>query len=351
MRTTALAWPHGRTAAGSACSRHSRARALEDRLAAFGHDLPRRRTGCRTHRRRVYRTRSGLGHDEPARRRLRRLNRTRRRSCGRRCTLFARRRGGRSAGPRRWRKRRRRGKSSGRGGFCSRRLRYGNWRFQLGLENRGSAFNRGFAGGGGLRCRACLRLRRSRRRGRPRRNDDRRRRTRHRLRGNETWRGPGLGGGRGRRARSWSRGLGRNGRRRRNRGARRRRRDRTRRCSRLSHALRDRLQHIARLGDVREIDLRLELVAPGRWTRGTGGCALALLEIFLHALGFVFFDRAGVRFLFGDADLGENFEDLSALDLEFSRQIVNSNLVLHYAPFPPWLFPVCGYAFIASSWL
>jgi hypothetical protein len=43
-----------------------------------------------------------------------------------------------------------------------------------------------------------------------------------------------------------------------------------------------------------------------------------------------------VRFLLGDADLEKNVEDLSALDLKFSRQIVDSNLVLHYAPLPPF---------------
>jgi hypothetical protein len=46
-----------------------------------------------------------------------------------------------------------------------------------------------------------------------------------------------------------------------------------------------------------------------------------------------------VRFLFGDTDLDQNFEDFLALYLEFSGQVINSNLVLHYAPFPPLCFP------------
>jgi hypothetical protein len=64
-----------------------------------------------------------------------------------------------------------------------------------------------------------------------------------------------------------------------------------------------------------------------------------LLKVLLNALCLVFFDGAGVRLLFSDADLGKNFEDLSALHLEFSRQIIDSNLVLHCAPFPPYLPP------------
>jgi hypothetical protein len=40
--------------------------------------------------------------------------------------------------------------------------------------------------------------------------------------------------------------------------------------------------------------------------RAAGGAGLVLGKIFLYALGFVFLDRTGVRFLFGYADLGEN---------------------------------------------
>jgi hypothetical protein len=64
-----------------------------------------------------------------------------------------------------------------------------------------------------------------------------------------------------------------------------------------------------------------------------------LREILLDALSFILLDGARVRFLFGDADLGQNIEDFLALYLKFPGQIIDSNLVLHYAPFPP-LFPV-----------
>jgi hypothetical protein len=126
-------------------------------------------------------------------------------------------------------------------------------------------------------------------------------------------------------------------RRRNSRTCRRRRCNGTRRRSRLGCALRDRFQHIARLGDMRQVDLRLKLVGPRRRrTRATGRTSAGMLrEITLDALRFVHLDRTRVRFLFRNTDLGKNVEDFSALYLEFSRQIIDSNLVLHYAPFPP----------------
>ncbi len=91
---------------------------------------------------------------------------------------------------------------------------------------------------------------------------------------------------------------------------------------------------------MRQIDLGLEFILRMRDSaRAAGGAGLVLGKIFLYALGFVFFDRTGVRFLFGYADLDENVKDRLALDLKFSRQIVDSNLVQHSAPFPP-LCPV-----------
>jgi hypothetical protein len=62
-------------------------------------------------------------------------------------------------------------------------------------------------------------------------------------------------------------------------------------------------------------------------------------KVSLDPLRFVFLDGTGVGFLFFYADLGKCVEDFLALDLEFSSQIVDSNLVLHSALFPP-LCPV-----------
>src|SRR5271165_1933980 len=60
-----------------------------------------------------------------------------------------------------------------------------------------------------------------------------------------------------------------------------------------------------------------------------------LRKVSLHALRFIHFDRAGVRFLFCYTDLDESVEDGLAFYLEFSRQIIDSNL-LHAALFPPY---------------
>ncbi len=106
----------------------------------------------------------------------------------------------------------------------------------------------------------------------------------------------------------------------------------------LGLTLRNRLQHIARLGDVRQVDLGLKFVARRSRARATASTRRLLTssgEVLLHALGFIFLDGAGVRLLFRHADHGKNVEDRPALDLKFSRQIVNSNLVLHSALLPP----------------
>jgi hypothetical protein len=117
------------------------------------------------------------------------------------------------------------------------------------------------------------------------------------------------------------------------------RRGRTRRRHGLCRPLRDRLQYIAGFGDVRQVDLGLELVGCRGCTRASAGAGLMLRKILLNALRFVHFNRTGVRFLLGYADLDQNVEDRLALYLELSCQVVNSNLVLHSALFPPSLCP------------
>ncbi len=208
--------------------------------------------------------------------------------------------------------------------FCLRLVEYRCLAFDSCLRN----FRR-------LRHWALVRLRRSRGRGRLGRHDYLRGRAWHRLRRNETWGRLCLhrccrlyARGRRRRPRRYCRG-------RRNDGPGRGRRSRARRGNGLGGPLRDRLQHIPRLGDMREIDLGLKLVRRGSRTRTASGGGRMFRKVFLDALRFVLFDRAGVRFLLGDPELGKNVEDFLALDLEFPRQIINSNLVLHYAPFPP----------------
>jgi len=352
MRTPPLPRTHRRTRSRRA-RRHTRTlRTLEDRLATLGHDRTRRRDRCRTHRCCVNRTRSRLWNDETPLRsrrscaccRLSRLTRTRvRRSRSRRSPFAMCWRG--ETRRRCWSWRRNRSCRFGRSIDCRR-----FWRCNHGLRLHRDRIvfdrNRRL----GRLGRLSSRLGRSH--WRLRRNDHRCRRTRDGLRRNEARRRlRRLGGSRGLRAGSY--GSGRLRRRNDRASRRRRRRYGTRRGSRLSRALRDRLQHIARLGDVRQVDLGLELVRPRRRrTRATGRASAGMLRIVvLHALGFIHFDRTRVRFLFCDTDIGKYVEDFFALHLEFPRQIIDSNLVLHYAPSPRCC--PAGYAFIASSrlWL
>ncbi len=113
-----------------------------------------------------------------------------------------------------------------------------------------------------------------------------------------------------------------------------RRHNRTCNRGRLGGPLRNRLQHIARFGDVRQVKLGLEFVC--RCPRSPAGSRFCvLLKVFLDPLGFVHFDGTGVRFLFSYTDLDESVEDRLALYLELPCQVVNSNL-LHSALFPPY---------------
>jgi hypothetical protein len=91
----------------------------------------------------------------------------------------------------------------------------------------------------------------------------------------------------------------------------------------------DRLKCVAGLRNVREVELRLQL-----FLAVTFGSSLrlrpistALTEVRFHLLRFINADGTGMSFLFCDADLREHVKNRPALDLELSRQIVNSNLI------------------------
>jgi hypothetical protein len=104
-----------------------------------------------------------------------------------------------------------------------------------------------------------------------------------------------------------------------------RRGGRTRRRLRLG-LLRDRLQHIARLGDVRQVDLGLEFIhrrTAARTTRSTG--LAVLLVVVFDLLGLIDLDGARVCLLLGNSDLAKNVEDHLALNLEFACQIIDSD--------------------------
>jgi len=99
----------------------------------------------------------------------------------------------------------------------------------------------------------------------------------------------------------------------------------------------DRLQHVSGLGNVGEIELRLDFI--GARPAGTrlfrrGGFAMSG-KVLPHLLRFVRFDGTGVSLLLGDAKGGQELEDFLALDFQLPGQIVDSNLRLH----PPFVSP------------
>jgi hypothetical protein len=83
--------------------------------------------------------------------------------------------------------------------------------------------------------------------------------------------------------------------------------------------------HIARLGDVRKVDLRGDCLAGARLSAAcvTG---MAFAKMTANLLGLISFERARVRLPGPQAHLVQNIENLTALPFQFSRQIVDSNL-------------------------
>ena len=99
--------------------------------------------------------------------------------------------------------------------------------------------------------------------------------------------------------------------------------------SRCVSLLLDRAQNISRTGDVRQIDLGLEIVLAATGACGlctAGGLVGVRLEIFADQHCLMLFDRAGVRFLFGNTDGSQSVKNRLALDFQLARQIVDSNL-------------------------
>jgi len=102
-------------------------------------------------------------------------------------------------------------------------------------------------------------------------------------------------------------------------------------------SLLDRFQHVAGLGNVGEIELRLDLLsARPASTRVLCRRSFPVSgKVLPHLLRFVRFDGTGVGLLFGDANGGKEIEDFLALDFQLPGQIVDSNLRLH----PPFVSP------------
>jgi hypothetical protein len=94
--------------------------------------------------------------------------------------------------------------------------------------------------------------------------------------------------------------------------------------------MRERFEYVAGFRDLRQIDLRLELVllwgaAPTRRFLGP-----MFLDVLAHQDRFKIFNRAGMRLLLGHAHLRQCIENGLALYFQLSCQIINSNL--HSAP-------------------
>jgi hypothetical protein len=110
---------------------------------------------------------------------------------------------------------------------------------------------------------------------------------------------------------------------------------RFRRCSRCL-LLKNRLQRVARFGDLREVEFWLRPVfrTATLGSRPRRPISATMAKMRLHLLRFFYADRTGVSFLFSYTDLRENVQNGLALDLQFSRQIIDSNLIYH----PPSIF-------------
>ena len=89
----------------------------------------------------------------------------------------------------------------------------------------------------------------------------------------------------------------------------------------------DGLQHVAGLGDMREINLGRNGLRSARGLRG--GCARgprSALKMRAHLVGLIVLQRTGVGLAGSQAEFRQNIENLPALDFHLAREIVNTNL-------------------------
>ena len=116
----------------------------------------------------------------------------------------------------------------------------------------------------------------------------------------------------------------------------------SRRGSDSSVLLRDRLQHVARLGNMGQVNLGLDLV--GISAGGARGLRRRCLrfststEMRAHLFRLVLLNGTGMCLLLGDTDFQENIENGFTLNFQLPGQIVDSNLghppFLSSAPVP-----------------
>jgi hypothetical protein len=98
----------------------------------------------------------------------------------------------------------------------------------------------------------------------------------------------------------------------------------------------DSLQHVTRLGDMREIDLgRDALWGTGRRGAPLAGRSASTLVVRANLIRLVVLQRTGVGLAGRQAELRQYVENLPTLDFHLAREIVDSNLT-----HPP-LFEFC----------
>jgi hypothetical protein len=98
----------------------------------------------------------------------------------------------------------------------------------------------------------------------------------------------------------------------------------------------DSLQHIAGLGDVREINLGRNRLRGARGCRtALPGRGLAALKLRANLVRLIVFQRTGMGLAGCQAEFRQYIENLPALDFHLAREIVDSNLT-----HPP-LFKIC----------
>jgi hypothetical protein len=76
------------------------------------------------------------------------------------------------------------------------------------------------------------------------------------------------------------------------------------------------LEHVAGLRNARPVDLLLGLVVDG--PRRAGAILPTTLKVLAHPLRLIFFQRAGVCFLLGHADVRQGIQDRPALHFQFA---------------------------------
>jgi hypothetical protein len=88
----------------------------------------------------------------------------------------------------------------------------------------------------------------------------------------------------------------------------------------------DGLQNVARLGDMREIDLGRDALRSARLLRCLAGGPRSALKMRANLIGLIVLQRTGVGLSSGQAKLRQYVENLPALDFHLACKIVNSNL-------------------------